>query len=120
MDTSPPVSPRALNYIDSSPAAQTPQNTRAEYERLLADFPECLLAALRAAAPTVLQLRQCRQDLAASGRSPADENGVRSQLRMAMRMCQDQDVRSRIYSILYPFPDEPDACGATPLHAAIF
>ena len=37
-----------------------------------------------------------------------------------MRMCQDQDVRSRIYSILYPFPDEPDACGATPLHAAIF
>lgn len=120
MDTSPPVSPRALNYIDSSPAAQTPQNTRAEYERLLADFPECLLAALRAAAPTVLQLRQFRQDLAASGRSPADENGVRSQLRIAMRMCQDQDVRSRIYSILYPFPDEPDACGATPLHAAIF
>lgn len=120
MDTSPSVSPRALNYIDSSPATQASQNTQAEYEHLLADVPESLHAALRAAAPSVIQLRQFRQELAADGRSPGNENGVRSQLRIAMRSCQDQEVRTRIYSILYPFPDEPDADGATPLHVAIF
>ena len=109
MDTTPPGSPRVLNYIDSSTAAETPQNIPAEYERLIADFPESLHTALRIAATTIPQLRRFREDLAANGWPPGDENGVRSQLRIAMGTCQDPDVRSRIYSTLYPFPDAPDA-----------
>ena len=70
MDTSPHVSPRALNHINSDHAAQAPQNAPAEYERLLADFPQSLHAVLRTSFPTILQLQSFRQDLAANGGTP--------------------------------------------------